>query len=424
MRDVRPALPSDVRPASGSAGPCAERTSEVEYESVSGIYGDLTEGERAFLVAVSVFVGGFTFEGARHVSAAAGIDEVPVDDVVADLVRRSVILEAGAPKRYDLPDDVRRHALEDLQASPKYDHIREKHLDWCRSYAEQGAAALDGPGQQAWLEALESEHDNFRAALEWGTARRDCEAALGLAAALGRFWEVRSHVAEGRRWLDRALGQSPGAPPMVRARAASSAGLLAFRGRDYAAARTSYEESLALHWSVDDRLGATGILHALGNVAFQQRDLEEGRRLFGESLDIGRQLGDDRVIAASLTNLGAVAEVKGDHRSARSLYGEALDLWRTIGDSYNAASVLANLAEVALAERDLAGARALASDALEARRLVGDKAGMASVLRLLSTVALKQRDVDAARSFEAQRRQLVGETEGSWLARFRRRLAP
>ena len=246
---------------------------------MSSIYGDLTEGERAFLVAVSVFVGGFTFEGARHVSAAAGSDEVPVDDVMADLVRRSVILEAGPPKRYALPDDVRRHALEELQASPKYDQIREKHLDWCRSYAE-------------------------------------------------------------------------------------------------------------------------------------------------ESLDIGRQLGDDRVIAASLTNLGAVAEVKGDHRSARSLYGEALELWRAIGDSYNAASVLANLAEVALAERDLAGARALASDALEARRLVGDKAGMASVLRLLSTVALKQRDVDAARSFEAQRRQLVDETEGSWLARFRRRLAP
>jgi len=391
---------------------------------VSGIYGDLTEGERAFLVAVSVFVGGFTFEGARHVSPAADIDEVPFDEMVADLVRRAVIVEARVPARYNLADDVRRDALEDLQASPEYDHIREKHLDWCLSYAEQGAAALDGPGQKAWLEALESEHDNFRAALEWGTALRDCEAALGLAAALGRFWEVRSHVAEGRRWLARALGNNPGAPPMVRARAASSAGLLAFRGRDYAAARTGYEESLALHWSVDDRLGATGVLHALGNVAFQQRDWEEGGRLFEESLDIGRQLDDDRVIAASLTNLGAVAEVKGDHRSARSLYDEALALWRTLGDSYNAASVLANLAEVALAEHDLAGARALASDALEARRLVGDKSGVALVLRLLSVVAMKQRDVDAARSFEAQRRQLVGETEGSWLARLRRRFAP
>ncbi len=391
---------------------------------MSGNYGDLDEGERSFLVAVSVFVGGFTVEGARHVSAADGFDEVPADDLVADLVRRLFILESGVPTRYNLREDVRRHTLDDLKATPKYDDLRRKHLDWCRSYAEQGAAALDGPGQHAWLEALESEHDNFRAALEWGTARRDCEAALELAAALGRFWEVRNHVAEGRRWLDRALGGNPGAPPMVRARAASSAGLLAFRGRDYSAARTSYEESLALHWSADDRLGATGVLHALGNVAFQQRDWEEGRRLFEESLDIGRQLGDDRVIAASLTNIGAVAEVKGDHRTARSLYDEALDLWRTLGDSYNAASVLANLAGVALAESDLPGARALASEALEARRLVGDKAGMASVLRLLSTVALKQRDIDAARSFEVQRRQVVGETEGGWLERFRRRFAP
>lgn len=389
---------------------------------MTSIDGDLSESEQLFLAALSVFVGGFTVEAARAVSAAApGIDNLAVDDVIAALVRRSVIAEVVPAARYCLQESVRTRALEALESSPWHERVRQEHLHWALSHAEQGAAALEGPGQRAWLEEFEVEHDNFRAALGWGTARRDCEAAVGLAAALGRFWEVRGHVSEGRRWLDLALGQNPGAPPALRAKAASSAGLLAFRGRDYAAARTIYEESLALHWSAGDRLGATGVLHAMGNIAFQRREWDEGRRLFEESLSIGRELRDDRVIAASLTNLGAVAEVQGDHHSARKLYDEALTLWRVVGDSYNEAAVLANLAEVAFAEGDLAGARRLASETLEARRLVGDKTGIASALRLLSVVALKQRDVEAARSFEAERRHVIGETEGSWLGRLKRR---
>lgn len=386
--------------------------------------GDLTEQDRAFLAVVSVFVGGFTLEAATAVcSGASGMGEVAVEDCVAGLARRSVIVESESPiPRYSLPENLHRRALDVLQSSPRFDAVRDRHLRWARSYAERGAAALDGSGQLAWLDALEAEHDNFRAALEWGTARRDGEAALALAAALGRFWEVRGHGREGRRWLDRALRQNPGAAPAVRANAANSAGLLALRDRDYAAAREIYEESLALHWDLGDRLGATGVLHAMGNVAFQQRQWDEGRRLFEESLQIGRELHDDRVIAASLTNLGAVAEVRGEHALARRLYDEALRLWRALGDRYNSAAVLANLAQIASVERDLAGARRLASETLEARRLVGDKDGMASALHLLATIALKQRDVGAARSFEEERRLLTGGAAGGWRVRLKRRL--
>lgn len=394
----------------------------MNVERVSDVDGGPTGLERAFLAALSVFVGGFTIEAAKAVAAVdPGIEAATVDDLVPALVRRVMIVEDATPARYHLADQVRSRSLDTLRSSARYDAVRDGHLGWARSYAEQGAAALDGPGQHLWLDAMDAEHANFRAALEWGTARRDCDAALGLAAALGRFWEVRGHVREGRSWLDLALRQNPGAPPAVRASASNSAGLLAVRSGDLGAARTLYDESLALHWDLDDRLGASGVLHALGNVAFQRRDWDEGKRLFEESLHIGRELRDDRVIAASLTNLGAVAEVRGDHASARALYDEALGLWQALGDSFNAAAVLANLAQVALARHDLVGARRLAGETLEARRLVGDKAGMASALRLLGVIALFQGDHQAARSFRAERRLLRGGTEGGWLVRTRRR---
>jgi predicted ATPase len=398
------------------------------------VEGDLSGQERAVLAVLSVFAGGFTADAATAVAAAAdpGIDPLDVPGVVAGLARRSLVSEP-APGRYRLAEAARRPADQALRSSPLHDAVRDAHLDWARSVAEQGAAALDGPGQHVWLDRLEAEHDNFRAALQWGTARRDREAALALAAALGRFWEVRGHAREGRRWLDLALRQNPGAPATVRANAANSAGLLAFRDRDYTAARAVYEESLALHWDLGDRLGATGVLHAMGNVAFQQRHWDEARRLFEESLSIGRELRDDRVVAASLTNLGAVAEVQGDHAQARALYDEALSLWRTVGDSFNAAAVLGNMADVAVAQGELGRARLLAAQALEARRLVGDRAGTAAALGTLAAIARRQGDAQAARSFEAERRLLASAGTGAgagpgpaggWLARLRRRFSP
>lgn len=385
-------------------------------------YDEMAPHEQALVNVLSVFAGGFPLDGARAVAGSVGIPADVVPEWLASLAMRSLVVQEDTTSpRYRLPEPVGKRGQKALAGSSEQDTVRTAHLDWARALAEEGAAALEGADQPRWLETLEREHDNFRAALLWGTARRDCEAALALAGALGRFWEVRGHVAEGRRWLEVATRQNPGASPSVRAMAANSAGLLAFRARDYAAARTIYEESLAVHWDMGDRLGSAGVLHSLGNLAFQQRDWDEARRLFEESLSIGRELRDDRVIAASLTNLGAVADVHNDPATARLLYQEALATWRALGDAYNAAAVLANLVNVAMLLNDDEAARQFGTETLDARRLLGDRRGMASALRQLSVVARRQGDVDAVRAYEREAAQLLRTSEGGWLARLRRR---
>jgi tetratricopeptide (TPR) repeat protein len=389
---------------------------------VGGIEDGLSEREWAFVRALSVFAGGFSLDAAKTVGSE---DSQGAEQLLTALVERSIVRRRDTRSvRYALDDVVWERAQQALRASGEDDAVRARHLEWARALAEQGSAALDGPGQQTWLDAFELEHDNFRAALLWGTTSRDRESALALAASLGRFWEVRGYAREGRQWLETAMRQNPGASAVTRANAANSAGLLAFRDHDYAGAKAFYEESLALHWELGDRLGSTGVLHALGNIAFQQRDWKEAQRLFEESLAIGRDVRDDRVIAASLTNLGAIAEVAGDNATALAQYQEALALWRTLGDRFNEAAVLGNLTTVAVATGDFATARGLAAETLEARRVVGDRTGMIAALRQLATIAAHQGDHAAARSFEEERRRLTGQGEGGWMARFLRRRMP
>ncbi|MGH9267708.1 MAG: tetratricopeptide repeat protein, partial [Acidimicrobiales bacterium] len=295
--------------------------------------GQLSENERDLLAVLSVFVGGFTIDAAEAICPGTRAGGLPVRAMVDQLVARGALAPvARHPERLDLAPGARRLAADDLEQVTGDTTICGCHLRWACAEADAGAAGLESRDQQAWLDRLESEHDNFRAALRWGTAEPGRGGALALAAALGRFWEVRGHAKEGRRWLAGATRLNPDAPAEIRARAANSTGLLALRQGDLAGAKAAYEESLALHWQLDSRLGSAGVLHCLGNIAFQQRDLAEAERLFDESLTIGRQLDDDQVVAASLTNLGAIAEVGGHRDRARSLYDEALVAWEGRGD--------------------------------------------------------------------------------------------
>lgn len=390
----------------------------------------LSEMEKGFVATVSVFAGGFTVGAATAVCTDGGLVGYPVGEVAAELARRGAAVRAGGSDtrpRYRLDDRIRAGGQAELVARGHQDGAWSRLLAWARALAEEGAAGLEGPEQPAWLQRLELENDNLRAALGWGVARADCEDALGLAGALGRYWEMRGQMAEGRKWLADALRQNPAASRSARAGALNSAGLLALRSRDLAGAQAAYEESLAVHWDLGDRLGSAGVLHSLGNLAFQQRDWDEAGRLFEESLVIGRELQDRRVIAASLTNIGAVAEVRGDRAAARRCYDESLEAWRAQGDTHNLLAVLGNLVTLTLAERDLVQARHFAEEALAAHRLLADQAGTASTLGTLARIADLQGDQPGAVAFRNEYRALAhnspGPQGGGWLARFRRRLA-
>jgi predicted ATPase/transcriptional regulator with XRE-family HTH domain len=212
-------------------------------------YDLLSEPERRLWRRLSVFAGGWTLEAAEAVCAGAGLDAAEVLDRLTSLVDKSLVtVDAMAGEaRYRLLETIRQYGREKLERSGEAAVIRRQHLEWHVGLAERAEPELTGPDQAVWLEKLEAEHDNLRAALEWSQVEAQGEQiGLRVAAALWRFWLVHGHLREGRRWLEGMLAGSPEAWPAVRAKALYGAGALAEDQGDYAAARAFFAESLAL----------------------------------------------------------------------------------------------------------------------------------------------------------------------------------
>ena len=166
-----------------------------------------------------MFAGGFTLEAAEAVCAGDGLETWEVLDLVSALVHKSLVVAEGDEEvRYRLLETVRQYAEEKLVDSDEAAVVRNAHRDWYAVFAERALPHLVGHEQVAWYRKVALEQDNFRAALSW--SRDDPEGAemgLRLAVALGRFWRMRGHYAEGRAWLREALER--GAPTATPARA-------------------------------------------------------------------------------------------------------------------------------------------------------------------------------------------------------------
>ncbi|SRR5579884_626936 len=222
-------------------------------------YDLLSETERTLLRRLSVFMGGWTLEAAEAICAGEGIEEWEVLDLLTSLVDKSLVVYEGPEPstRYRLLETIRQYARDRLYEAGDGALYRDRHRDWFLSLAEQAEPQLQGPEQALWLERLETEHDNLRAALEWSLAADgSAEAGLRLVGALWRFWEMRGYLTEGRAHLADALSHAQTQErTQERARALTGAGNLAWHQSDYEAARTLHEQSLAIYQALGNTKG-------------------------------------------------------------------------------------------------------------------------------------------------------------------------
>jgi predicted ATPase/DNA-binding SARP family transcriptional activator len=395
--------------------------------TVDWSYDLLSDPERTLLRRLSVFVGGWTLEAAEQVCALQGRGKREegrgdssfilhpssfVLDLLTTLVDKSLaqaeVRERGT--RYRLLETIRQYGQERLAASGEEAPLRDRHLHYFLGLAEAAEPHLTGADQAVWLERLETEHDNMRAALDWIESRhatRDTrppvEAGLRLAGALWQFWMVHGHLSEGRAYLMDALGHVGTAKQtQVRATALNGAGVLAYHQGDYDTARSFHEQSLAIWRELGDKQGIAASLRNLGNISTFQRDYEAARALYEESLAIRRELGDKQGIAISLGNLGNIAFNQGDYGTARALYEEALVILRELGHKGGIALALNNLGNVVQALGDYGAARALYEDGLAIRQELGHKQGIAVSLGNLGSIACDQGDYATARALYEQ----------------------
>ncbi len=357
-------------------------------------YDLLSQKEQALLRRLSVFAGGWTLEAVEAVCTGDGVDATEILDLMTELVFKSLVLmdaPEGQP-RYRLLETIRQYGRDRLDESGETSGVRKRHLHWYLRLAEQAEPELTGADQSMWLDRLEEEHDNLRAALEWSKAAPESgDVGLRLARGLWLFWYVRGHYSEGRAWLETMLARSRGASASERAKALTGTGFLAYRQGDYSGSIRFCTESLNAFRALGDQSGMAQVLYVMGLVAEHQGDYDRAKSLLMESLDLGTQAGDKRRMAISLNTIGEVARCQGDYAAARVSYEESLALRRDVGDKRGIAIALGNLGHVALYQTDYERAAMLFKEALGLARQLVDKLGIAEYLAGLGGVAAAER---------------------------------
>lgn len=363
---------------------------------------------------LSVFAGGWSLDAAEHVGS--GVDII---DMLGSLVEQSLVVAMPLPDgstRYRMLEPVRQFAAQRVDDASQRDIVQDAHLTWCLDLVQRAGPELRGPDQQLWLDRLEQEHDNLRAALAWSSrAPSDRERHVQLATGLWRFWETRGHLTEGRRWLEGALTVEGNVPDSLLGEAHNAAGNLARDQGDHKQAIHHYETSLAIRQQIGDPLGMAQSLNNLGNVMSDEGQYGRATTLYAEALLYFRQLGQEWDIANTLNNLGITLGQRGDYQQATRLLEEALSLREQLGERTSQARTLDALGVVKRKQGDLAGAEDLHSRSLAIRQALGDMRGSAIALHNLGVVASHQRHFDRAEDLFARSmeyRRHVGDNYG------------
>jgi predicted ATPase/class 3 adenylate cyclase len=345
----------------------------------------LTPSQRDLHIALSVFTGGCTLEAVEAVCGADGV----LDDLSAllsgGLLRRE---DMGGEPRFRMLQPIQEFAAAKLEASVLGDEVRERYALWATALAEEADVELGGPDQAVWLDRLEVELANIRAALEWSVANARSDLVLRIASALGRFWRAHGHMTEAREWLAAGLAAREATEPSLRARALWTAARQAMAQKDRAAAVPLLEEALELFRTLGQGRDEVFALSELGFAALTDGDLDRAEALCSSAVETARLLGDDRAVSGAVSQLAAVRGVRGDHAGALELHEEAVSLRRRLGDRMLVTNALHNLGIASLLADDVERAESAFREALTYARDLGDSLHTAGALCGLGQAAL------------------------------------
>ncbi len=327
----------------------------------------LDSEERRLFERLSVFRGGWRLPAAETVCGPGlGIE---VLDGLDSLVDRSLVRHApaqGGGVMFSMLETIHEFATEQLDASGDATDMRRRHAELVRELTEEAESHLRTEGQDIWLDRLEEEHDNVRAALDWAIETEVGELAMRISAPIWRFWQLRGYVAEARGRLERILAM-PGAQARTahRSRALAALGGIVYWQNDYPAMVKPYEEAASIAEELGERRLLSRALYDYSFVPFVlRRDFDEQDRFLHRALELAE--ADDLLLKADvLLSLGIIPWFsRGDWRAATGPMEQALVYCQEAGDVLRTGEVLAGLAGVRLMTGDTDGATHILRDAI------------------------------------------------------------
>jgi predicted ATPase/class 3 adenylate cyclase/DNA-binding NarL/FixJ family response regulator len=333
----------------------------------------LTEPEKTLFRRLSAFAGGFTLDAAEAVCADDGLTSFEVFDLLSQLTDKSlvdVIDDQGTTGRYRLLETIRQYGRQRLLEAGDVEAVRTRHVAHYRALAEQVEPRVERTPQAGWLQMLETDHDNLRAALEWAIASADWDAALAMVGALTFFWTLHGHYREGVAWFQEALALEP-TPSAARAKALWGLGHLSVYASDIGTAYGSAEQGLAMAREVGDTKIAGRCLNVLGFLE-SYLDIPTGRARLAEGVATAREAGDDWCLADTLQLYAFTWVFQDDNVGARPYLDEAAAIAQRLGNRYLMAWHDVGVGYGAFRRGDLAEAKVWLDDGIAASLEVGE----------------------------------------------------
>ncbi len=378
----------------------------------------LAEPERVLLRRLSVFAGGWTLEAADAVGA---IHESPLPqsplraddvlDLLSHLVDKSLVVldDSAGETRYRMLETIRQYAREKLLDANESELLRNQHRHFFVQLAEHTEPILQTTQRAEWLPRLEAEHDNFRAALEWG-CERDLETARWLAGVLAWFWFYGDHLSEARTWYARVLDAGE-RTTVTRglALALLGSGIVSTALSYWDEAQSSLEQSVVMWQQLGEPQRLAWSLQRLAFLLVLRGDGARASAIFAEHESLFRTQGNGLLLVWALSWWGrALTAVRRDDPAAKARLDEALALGRTLQDPHSLLDCYVNLGGWAVMQGDYATARRHLLESLAWRRQMGARRLIAGGLRHVANVMCLQGDYQQAESAYVEALALAG----------------
>jgi predicted ATPase/DNA-binding CsgD family transcriptional regulator len=358
------------------------------HATIAWSYNLLNAEEQTLFARMAVFAGGCTLAQAETICGDMDGRSDHVLGGIESLCHQHLLQrmrDAADESRFAMLATIQEYAWEQLRASGEQAAIRGRHAQAFRALVELAATKLEGSDQATWLNRLEDEHDNLRAAIDWAIEEREVEFGLQLVTVLRLFWFLRGHMTEGRERLAQMLAL--GGAPVTRARALDCAGFLARYQGDDAEAAAQIGESLALWRTLGDQQGIANALSNLSYVLLHQGDYATARAMYQEALDLYRALGNEQGRADCLSHLGLVEFFEGEYAAAQALHQQSLAIWQVLGDTEGIAYALHHLGDCSLAQGDGIAAAKYLQGSLQTSATLGWSLGIVNALEGVAGVA-------------------------------------
>jgi predicted ATPase/class 3 adenylate cyclase len=380
--------------------------------TVDWSYTLLSAGEKFLLCRLSVFVGSWTLEAAEQVCAgqntvlsgkAASKDDIfsyDVLDLLTRLVEKSLVILDGS--RYRMLETTRQYAREKLFESEEGEILRDQHLAYFLGLAEQADHEIHGSDQVSWMDHLDAELDNFRAALEWGLSTSQTGKLLRLFAALGWTWLVRWSPSESRGWLDKIrslpdIVDHPSTYAQILNIAVHQEWILA----NFEEARSLAKESQAiwLKLGIDGECGLAEALYLIGMIVMSEGNYDEGISCFEQSFELYQKYGDKWGMAFTRFLSGNLLMERDEDDLALTWMNQSIDFFHELGDPWGQARASQRLGELFLKQGSFEKARDFFEQHLRLDEGLHFKSGIAVALSNLGSLYRYQGEFDQAEQY-------------------------